>query len=174
MKKAFILTSTLIIALTYNPLYSFAELKPNLSSKCLEEIKYRNDTRNKLIMNDIISTFNLDIDQSGYSELSSRDLDAANLIYGGRIDDTFYNSLNKHFETVPSTQGNPRLYVRPLTAYLLYKESDTTNVMVSLKLKGNKWKVVEEKKAKGKEVKYNRVKCEKEYLKKRNEYEKNN
>jgi hypothetical protein len=174
LKKVLILTTTLFLALTFNPLFSFAEEQPILSPKCLDEMKKRDDIRNKIIMEDIISSFNLDIDDSSYSELTSRDLDAANLIYGGRIDDTYYNSLTKVFESTPSTQGFPRLYVRPLTAYFLYKKKDNTNVMVLLKLKDNKWEVIEEKKTEGKEVKYNRVKCEEEYLKKRNEYEKNN
>ncbi|WP_052737827.1 hypothetical protein [Bacillus sp. SA1-12] len=45
----------------------------------------------------------------------------------------------------------PIPYIRPLTAYFLYKEKDNTNVMVLLKLKDNKWEVVEKKKTEGKE-----------------------
>jgi hypothetical protein len=174
MIKTFILTGTLLFALNFNPVFSFAEGKPSLSPICIEEMKQRDESRNKLIMDDIISTFNLDIDDSNYFELTSKDLDASNLVYGGRVDDPYYNSLDQLFGSSPSTQGTPRLYVRPLTAYFLYKEKDNTNVMVLLKLKDNKWEVVEKKREKGNDVKYIQVKCEKEYLKKRNEYEKKN
>jgi hypothetical protein len=174
MIKTFILTGTLLFALNFNPVFSFAEGKPSLSPKCIEEMKQRDENRNRLIMDDIISTFNLDIHESNYREFTSEDLDTANLVYGGRIDDPYYNSLNQLFRSSSITQGTPRIYVRPLTAYFLYKEKDNTNVMVLLKLKDNKWEVVEKKREKGKEVKYIQVKCEKDYLKKRNEYEKKN
>jgi hypothetical protein len=174
MIKTFILTSTLLFALNFNPVFSFAEGKPSLSPKCIEEMKQRDESRNKLIMDDIISTFNLEIDESNYREFTSENLDTANLVYGGRVDDPYYNSLDQLFRSSLSTQGTPRLFVRPLTAYILYKEKDNTNVMVLLKLKDHKWEVVEKKREKGKEVKYIQVKCEKDYLKKRNEYEKKN
>jgi hypothetical protein len=169
MKKLVVLVTALILTLTVNPLFSLAEGKPNLSPKCIEEMKNRDEQRNKLIMRDIISSFNLDIDESSYNELTFQDLDAAYLVYGGRVDDTYYNSLRKVFETTSNTQGQPRLYVKPLTAYFLYKEGDYTNVMILLKLKDKKWEVVERKKKDGKEIQYNKVKCEKDYLEKKYE-----
>ncbi|WP_332699372.1 hypothetical protein [Halalkalibacter lacteus] len=171
MKKFLILLSALFLTLSINPLFSIAEEQPRLSSECLEKMKYRNEKRNMVIMDDIISSFNLDIDESGYHELTYRDLDAANLVYGGKENDTYYNSLSKVFESGGWTQGDPKLYVKPLTAYYLYKDKDNTNVMVLLKLKDKKWEIVEKKKTEGQEIKYNRLNCEKEYLKKRNEYE---
>lgn len=172
MKKFVVLLSVLSITLI-SPIFSVAEEKPKLSQECLEKMKYRDQMRDKLIMEDVISSFNLDIDESGYDELTYRDLDASHLIYGGKENDSYYKSLRKIFETIPGwTQGHPKLYIKPLTAYFLYKKKDNTNVMVLLKLNDDeKWEVVEKKETKGKEVKYKMVKCEKEYLKKRNEYE---
>jgi hypothetical protein len=170
MKKFVVLLSALFLTLSINPLFSIAEGQPRLSPECLEKMKDRDENRNKVIMDDIISSFNLDIDESGYYELTYRDLDPSNL-YGGKIDDTYYNSLSKIFESGGWTQGHPRLYVKPLSTYILYKEKDNTNVMVLLKLKDKKWEVVEKKKTEGQEIKFNKLKCEKEYLKKRNEYE---
>ncbi|QOK30103.1 hypothetical protein IIE26_27450 (plasmid) [Cytobacillus oceanisediminis] len=171
MKKFVVLLSVLSLTLI-SPIFSDAEEKPKLSQECLEKMKYRDQMRDMLIMEDVISSFNLDIDESGYDELTYRDLDASHLIYGGKENDSYYKSLRKIFETVPGwTQGHPKLYIKPLSAYFLYKKKDNTNVMVLLKLNDEKWEVVEKKETKGKEVKYKRVKCEKEYLKKRNEYE---
>ncbi|MFE4524912.1 hypothetical protein ACFRCQ_22870 [Cytobacillus firmus] len=171
MKKFVVLLSVLSLTLI-SPIFSVAEEKPKLSQECLEKMKYRDQMRDKLIMEDVISSFNLDIDESGYEELTYRDLDASHLIYGGKENDSYYKSLRKIFETIPGwTQGHPKLYIKPLSAYFFYKKKDNTNVMVLLKLTDEKWEVVEKKETKGKEVKYKRVECEKEYLKKRNEYE---
>ncbi len=70
MKKFSILTSILVLGLTYNPLFAFAEGKPSFSSKCIKEMKQRDEIRNQLIMDDIISTFSLDIDDKSYREFS--------------------------------------------------------------------------------------------------------
>lgn len=172
MKKFVVSISVLSLTLAIGPIFSIAAEKPELSQECMEKMQYRDVKRNKLIMEDIISSFKLDIDESGYDELTYENLDTAHLIYGGRVDDSYYSSLKKVFETSTEwTQGEPKLYIKPLTAYFLYKKEDNTNVMVLLKLKDKKWEITKKKEIKGKEVKYNRVKCEHEYLKKRNEYE---
>jgi hypothetical protein len=62
------------------------------------------------------------------------------------------------------------VFIRPLNGYFLYKETDNTNVMVKLKLENEKWVVVEKKEKSGKPIEYNKLKCEEEYLKKRNKY----
>jgi hypothetical protein len=56
-----------------------------------------------------------------------------------------------------------------MEGYFLYKEPDNTNVMVKIRLSDSKWEVLEEKKVKGNEIEYKPLKCEKDYLKKRNE-----
>lgn len=60
--------------------------------------------------------------------------------------------------------------MRELEAFLLYKEIDDTNVMKHLELEKGTWIVTETKKKQGKIVEYKPLQCEKDYLKKRNEY----
>lgn len=170
MHKVLLLFSTLFLILSINPVASYAGGRPELSQECLEKRKIRDKQYNKEIMGDIISSFNLDIDKSDYVELSSRDLGAAHIVYGGQIDDTYYNSLINLFDNL-SSRGEPRLFVRPLNAYFFYKDADNQNVMLRLKLENKKWVVAETKKKSGKLIEYKMLKCEKKYLKKRNEYE---
>ncbi|MBJ8053534.1 hypothetical protein JDS87_16565 [Bacillus cereus] len=142
---------------------------PRLSSDCLEESKMRDEKYVKNIMKDIISTFDLNIDENSFMEVSKRDLEAAHLMYGGRVDDSYYNSLTKIYDS-GGYRGEPRLFVRAQEAFLLYKEIDDTNVMKRLNLEKGEWIVTETKKKQGKIVEYRPLQCEKDYLKKRNEY----
>ncbi|EEL70231.1 hypothetical protein bcere0026_27880 [Bacillus mycoides] len=142
---------------------------PRLSSDCLEESKIRDEKYVKNIMNDIISTFDLKIDENSFWEISKRDLEAAHLMYGGRENDSYYNSLTKVYDS-GGYRGEPRLFVKAQEAFLLYKEIDDTNVMKRLNLEKGEWIVTETKKKKGKIVEYRPLQCEKDYLKKRNEY----
>ncbi|WP_462410318.1 hypothetical protein [Neobacillus sp. Marseille-QA0830] len=141
---------------------------PRLTPDCLEQRKVRDEQFTNQVMKDVIATFNLDINEQSYSEISSRDLDAAHMIYGGKEKDDIYNSLKKHFFV--ATRGNPKLFVRPQEAYVLYKEHDNTNVMVHLKLKDKKWSVTDRKKKQGNQIQYEILPCEKEYLKKKKEF----
>ncbi|EEK72798.1 hypothetical protein bcere0007_27110 [Bacillus mycoides] len=142
---------------------------PRLSSDCLEESKIRDEKYVKNIMNDIISTFDLKIDENSFWEISKRDLEAAHLMYGGRENDSYYNSLTKVYDS-GGYRGEPRLFVKAQEAFLLYKEIDDTNVMKRLNLEKGEWIVTETKKKQGKIVEYRPLQCEKDYLKKRNEY----
>jgi len=142
---------------------------PRLSSDCLEESKMRDEKYVKNIMKDIKLTFNLNIDENSFLEVSKRDLEAAHLMYGGRENDSYYNSLTKIYDS-GGYRGEPRLFVRAQEAFLLYKEIDDTNVMKRLNLEKGEWIVTETKKKQGKIVEYRPLQCEKDYLKKRNEY----
>jgi hypothetical protein len=170
MKQILILFSALFFVCFINPIAFYAEGRPELSPECIEKGKVRNNQFNKEIMEDVKSSFNLNIDENSFVELSTRDLAAAHIIYGGRIYDTYYNSLINLFDNL-SSRGEPKLFVRPLNAYFLYKEIDNKNVMVWLRLENKKWVIVETKKTMGKPIEFRQLKCEKEYLKKRNEYE---
>ncbi|MED1407362.1 hypothetical protein P4U07_32465, partial [Bacillus mycoides] len=118
---------------------------------------------------DIKSTFNLNIDEHSFWEVSKRDLEAAHLMYGGKENDSYYNSLTKVYDS-GEYRGEPRLFVKAQEAFLLYKEIDDTNVMKRLNLEKGEWIVTETKKKQGKIVEYRPLQCEKDYLKKRNEY----
>ena len=137
---------------------------PRLSSDCLEESKIRDEKYVKNIMNDIISTFDLKIDENSFWEISKRDLEAAHLMYGGRENDSYYNSLTKVYDS-GGYRGEPRLFVKAQEAFLLYKEIDDTNVMKRLNLEKGGWIVTETKKKQGKIVEYRPLQCEKDYLK---------
>ncbi|NRD80016.1 hypothetical protein HPT25_22015 [Bacillus sp. BRMEA1] len=141
---------------------------PRISAECREKSNLRDEQYSKLVMKDIITSFNLDLEDNGFIEVTDRDLDAANLIYGGNVNDGHYQSLNQHFNV--ASRGLPKLYVRPMESYFLYKTFDHTNVMIHLKLKGSQWEVIEQKKKKGNDIKYTLLKCEKEYLKKKKKY----
>ncbi|RXJ04638.1 hypothetical protein DS745_02350 [Anaerobacillus alkaliphilus] len=146
--------------------FSNEQTSLELSSECIEQGKIRDELFNQRIMEDIISSFNLDIDTS-YDRFTFRDLEASHLLYGGREDDTHYQSLAKLFQNLDvSTRGTPRLFVRPHHAYFLYKETSNTNVMVELKLEENQWVVLEQRKVPGSPVEYEQLKCEIAYLKK--------
>ncbi|MFB5248802.1 MULTISPECIES: hypothetical protein [Bacillus cereus group] len=169
MKKLLYVLSVFILCVSIQHVVHSQSNAPRLSSDCLEESKMRDEKYAKNIMKDIISTFDLNIDENSFMEVSKSDLEAAHLMYGGRVDDTYYNSLTKIFDS-GGYRGEPRLFVRELEAFLLYKEIDDTNVMKHLELEKGAWIVTETKKKQGKIVEYKPLQCEKDYLKKRNEY----
>lgn len=164
MKKILYILSVFVLCVTIQQVVHSQTDVPRLSSDCLEESKMRDEKYVKTIMKDIISTFNLKVDENSFWEVSKRDLKAAHLMYGGRVDDSYYNSLTKVFES-GGYRGEPRLFVRALEAFLLYKEIDDTNVMKHLKLEKGEWVVTETKKKQGKMVEYKPLQCEKDYLK---------
>lgn len=167
MKNTIIFISGLLIFFILNSLHIYAEA-PELSTECIKKMESRNEQRTSLIMKDIITTFDLDIDEHSYSEVTYTDLLAAHMLYGGKEKDDYYHSLKQNFDVASSGEG--RLYVRPTEGYFLYKEHDNTNVMVHLKLNNSKWEVIDQKKKKGNNIEYKQIKCEREYLKKRNAY----
>ncbi|EOO20326.1 MULTISPECIES: hypothetical protein [Bacillus cereus group] len=169
MKKLLYVLSVFILCVSIQHVVHSQSNAPRLSSDCLEESKIRDEKYVKNIMNDIISTFDLKIDENSFWEISKRDLEAAHLMYGGRENDSYYNSLTKIYDS-GGYRGEPRLFVRAQEAFLLYKEIDDTNVMKRLNLEKGEWIVTETKKKQGKIVEYRPLQCEKDYLKKRNEY----
>lgn len=168
MKKLLYVLSIFILCVSIQHVVHSQSNAPRLSSDCLEESKIRDEKYVKNIMNDIISTFDLKIDENSFWEISKRDLEAAHLMYGGRENDSYYNSLTKVYDS-GGYRGEPRLFVKAQEAFLLYKEIDDTNVMKHLKLEKGEWIVTETKKKQGKIVEYRPLQCEKDYLKKRNE-----
>ncbi|MEK4743105.1 MULTISPECIES: hypothetical protein [Bacillus] len=168
MKKLLYVLSIFILCVSIQHVVHSQSNAPRLSSDCLEESKIRDEKYVKNIMNDIISTFDLKIDENSFWEISKRDLEAAHLMYGGRENDSYYNSLTKVYDS-GGYRGEPRLFVKAQEAFLLYKEIDDTNVMKHLKLEKGEWIVTETKKKPGKIVEYKPLQCEKDYLKKRNE-----
>ncbi|QWH51217.1 hypothetical protein [Bacillus mycoides] len=169
MKKLLYVLSVFILCVSIQHVVHSQSNAPRLSSDCLEESKMRDEKYVKNIMNDIISTFDLNIDENSFMEVSKRDLEAAHLMYGGRVDDSYYNSLTKIYDS-GGYRGEPRLFVKAQEAFLLYKEIDDTNVMKRLNLEKGEWIVTETKKKQGEIVEYKPLQCEKDYLKKRNEY----
>ncbi|KXY32519.1 hypothetical protein AT269_09785 [Bacillus cereus] len=169
MKKLLYVLSVFILCVSIQHVVHSQSNAPRLSSDCLEESKIRDEKYVKNIMNDIISTFDLKIDENSFWEISKRDLEAAHLMYGGRENDSYYNSLTKVYDS-GGYRGEPRLFVKEQEAFLLYKEIDDTNVMKRLNLEKGEWIVTETKKKQGKIVEYRPLQCEKDYLKKRNEY----
>lgn len=155
------------MSISLNPIFHNGKDPLELSPQCIEEGKVRDEQFNSEIMADIIEGFELDIDNS-YRKFTSRDIEAANLLYGGREDDPYFRSLIKLFNDLDvSTRGTPRLFVRPDNAYFLYKETNNTNVMVHLILENERWKVVEGKRLLGKPIEYSVLKCEEPLLKNR-------
>ncbi|EJQ50657.1 hypothetical protein IEQ_02531 [Bacillus cereus BAG6X1-2] len=169
MKKLLYILSVFVLCVSIQHVVHSQSDAPRLSSDCLEERKTRDEKYVKNIMKDIKSTFEMNIDEGGFMEVSKKDLEAAHLIYGGREEDTYYNSLTKIFDS-GGYRGEPRLFVKPLEAFLLYKEIDDTNVMKRLELEKGEWVVIETEKKQGEIVEYKPLQCEKDYLKKRNEY----
>ncbi|MEX0417882.1 hypothetical protein [Bacillus sp. C30] len=169
MKKLLYVLSVFILCVSIQHVVHSQSNAPRLSSDCLEESKIRDEKYVKNIMNDIISTFDLKIDENSFWEISKRDLEAAHLMYGGRENDSYYNSLTKVYDS-GGYRGEARLFVKAQEAFLLYKEIDDTNVMKRLNLEKGEWIVTETKKKQGKIVEYRPLQCEKDYLKKRNEY----
>lgn len=157
MSKIFILLNSLLFIFTLNSLRIEAKVRPEISPECME---MRMEHYTNRIIKDIMSNFDLDLEREGFIEMNSRDLDAANLIYGGNEKDDYYNSLIQHFNV--SSKGWPRLFVRPQEAYSLYKDPDNSDVMIHLKLKGYKWEVMERRKKKGNDIQYEKINCEKE------------
>ncbi|MGE6590190.1 hypothetical protein ACQKFU_11320 [Bacillus mycoides] len=168
MKKLLYVLSVFILCVSIQHVVHSQSNAPRLSSDCLEESKIRDEKYVKNIMKDIISTFDLKIDENSFWEVSKRDLEAAHLMYGGRVDDSYYNSLTKIYDS-GGYRGEPRLFVRAQEAFLLYKEIDDTNVMKHLKIQKGEWVVIETKKKQGKIVEYRPLQCEKDYMNKRNE-----
>lgn len=169
MKKLLYILSVFVLCVSIQHVVHSQSDAPSLSSDCLKERKVRDEKYVKNIMRDIRSTFNLNFDENSFWEVSKKDLEAAHVMYGGRVDDTYYNSLTKVFES-GGYRGEPRLFVKPLEAFVLFKEIDDTNVIKHLELEKGEWVVTETKKKQGKMVEYKPLQCEKDYLKKRNEY----
>ncbi|SCM95422.1 Uncharacterized protein BWINRASL_02834 [Bacillus mycoides] len=171
MKKLLYVLSVFILCVSIQHVVHSQTDAPELSSDCLEESKIRDEKYAKNIIQDIKSTFNLNIDENSFWEVSKRDLEAAHLMYGGKENDSYYNSLTKIYDS-GGFRGQPSLFVRAQEAFLLYKEIDDTNVMkrLNLNLEKGEWIVTETKKKQGKIVEYKPLQCEKDYLKKRNEY----
>ncbi|MEK4579069.1 hypothetical protein [Bacillus sp. FSL R12-0074] len=169
MKKLLYVLSVFILCVSIQHVVHSQSNAPRLSSDCLEESKIRDEKYVKNIMNDIISTSDLKIDENSFWEISKRDLEAAHLMYGGRENDSYYNSLTKVYDS-GGYRGEPRLFVKAQEAFLLYKEIDDTNVMKRLNLEKGEWIVTETKKKQGKIVEYRPLQCEIDYQKKRNEY----
>lgn len=171
MKKILYILGIFVLCVSIQQVVHSQTDAPELSSDCLEKRKIRDEKYVKNIMKDIQSTFDLNIDEHSFWEVSQRDLDAAHLMYGGRENDSYYNSLTKIYES-GGFRGQPSLFVKAQEAYLLYKEVDDTNVMKHLELNVEKgeWIVTETKKKQGEIVEFKPLQCEKDYLKKRNEY----
>ncbi|PGS27988.1 hypothetical protein COC59_06270 [Bacillus cereus] len=171
MKKIFYILTVFILCVSIQQVVHSQIDAPEISSDCLEKRKIRDDKHVKNIISDIKSTFNLNIDENSFWEVSKRNLEAAHLMYGERENDSHYNSLTKIYDSGGFSE-QPSLFVSAQEAFLLYKEKDTINVMKRLKLDIEKgeWIVIETKKKKGKKVKFKPLQCEKDYLKKRNEY----
>ncbi|MBM6648274.1 hypothetical protein [Bacillus sp. RIT 809] len=169
MKKLLYILSVFVLCVSIQHVVHSQSDAPSLSSDCLEERKTRDEKYVKNIMKDIQSTFNLNFDENSFWEVSKKDLEAAHFMYGGRVDDTYYNSLTKVFES-GGYRGEPSLFVRAQEAFVLYKEIDDTNVIKHLELEKGEWVVTETKKKQGKMVEYKPLQCEKDYLKKRNKY----
>ncbi|EJS69367.1 hypothetical protein CN425_09575 [Bacillus cereus] len=169
MKKLLYVLSVFVFCVSIQHIVHSESDAPRLSPDCLEKSKMRDDKYVEHIMKDIKTTFHLNFDENGFWEVSKKDLEAAHLMYGGREKDTYYNSLTRAFES-GGYRGEPRLFVKPLEAFLLYKEIDDTNVIKHLELEKGEWIVTETKRKPGKIVEYRPLQCEKDYLKKRNEY----
>lgn len=171
MKKIFYILSVFMLCVSIQHVVHSQSDAPELSSDCLEERKIRDEKYVKNIIQDIKSTFNLNIDEHSFLEVSKRDLKAAHLMYDGKENDSYYNSLTKIYDSGGFSE-QPSLFVTAQEAFLLYKEKDNINVMKHLNLDVEKgeWVVIKTKKKKGKKVKFKPLQCEKDYLKKRNEY----
>lgn len=171
MKKTFYILSVFMLCVSIQHVVHSQSDAPRLSSDCLEERKIRDEKYMKNIIQDIKSTFNLNIDEHSFWEVSKRDLEAAHLMYGGKENDSYYNSLTKIYDS-GGFREQPSLFVTAQEAFLLYREKDNINVMKHLNLDVEKgeWVVIKMKKKKGKKVKFKPLQCEKDYLKKRNEY----
>lgn len=70
-------------------------------------------------------------------------------MYGGRENDSYYNSLTKVYDS-GGYRGEPRLFVKAQEAFLLYKEIDDTNVMKRLNLEKGNGLLPKRKRSKGK------------------------
>lgn len=171
MKKILYILSVFVLCVSIQQVVHSQTDAPELTSDCLEKRKIRDDKHVKNIISDIKSTFNLKIDEHIFWEVSKRDLEAAHLMYGGWEKDSYYNSLTKIYDS-GGFKEQPSLFVAVQEAFLLYKEKDNINVMkyLNLDVEKGEWIVIETKKKKGKKVKFKPLQCEKEYLKKRNEY----
>ncbi|WP_040209625.1 hypothetical protein [Neobacillus jeddahensis] len=168
MGKILILIGGLFLPMFLYLLDVQGEELPRLSADCLKNMRNRDEQYNKTIMNDIITSLELDINEQSYIEVTDRGLDAANLIYGGKEIDEYYQSLHDQF--IVASRGKPTLFIKPAEAYLLYKQPDNTNVAVHLKLATLKWEVVEKKRKEGNAIDYKLLKCEKDYIKEKKEY----
>ncbi|MEC2970247.1 hypothetical protein P9Z24_29505, partial [Bacillus cereus] len=99
MKKIFYILSVFILCVSIQHVVHSQSDAPELSSDCLEERKVRDEKYVKNIIQDIKSTFNLNIDEHSFCEVSKRYLEAAHLMYGGKENDSYYNSLTKIYDS---------------------------------------------------------------------------
>lgn len=99
MKKILYILSVFVLCVSIQHVVHSQSDAPRLSSDCLGERKIRDEKYVKNIIQDIKSTFNLNIDEHSFWEVSKRDLEAAHLMYGGKENDSYYNSLTKIYDS---------------------------------------------------------------------------
>lgn len=156
MKKILYILSVFVLCVSIQHVVHSQSDAPRLSSDCLEERKIRDEKYVKNIIQDIKSTFNLNIDEHSFWEVSKRDLEAAHLMYGGKENDSYYNSLTKIYDSGGFSE-QPSLFVRAQEAFLLYKEKDNINVMKHLNLDVEKRGMARYKKRKKKKGKKSEI-----------------
>jgi len=166
--KFFIMTSLLF--LTFFPFLRVQNEFPDLSKKCREKIESRDSQYNNEVIMEIITSFQLESRIKNSYRVTLRDLEVAHQIYGNNPEDSYYQSLAKHF--LVSSKGEPHLFIHANSAILLYKNPSDKNVMIELRLKDRKWIELERKEIQGEKIPFKVLKCEKEYHNKRLEYEK--
>jgi len=167
MKFLFMISNVLILTLL--PLLKVQGEFPILSHNCREKIENRDSQFNQEVIKDIIQSFHLESFIQNSYHVTLRDLEMAHQLYGNKEHDSYYHSLSKHF--LVSSKGGPMLYLNGTSAVLVYKALTDKNVMIELMLIEEKWIEHDRKEIQGEEIPFKVLKCEKEYTKKKLEYD---
>ena len=83
-EKIFYILSVFILCVSIQHVVHSQSDAPELSSDCLEERKVRDEKYVKNIIQDIKSTFNLNIDEHSFWEVSKRDLRSFDVWWKGK------------------------------------------------------------------------------------------
>ncbi|MDZ5473853.1 hypothetical protein SM124_19215 [Bacillus sp. 31A1R] len=136
----------------------------DLSEDCKKQMQETREEYGKLVMSDLLHSFHLfdENNEEDYIYFTAKDLWKNQLLIG---DNKLFESLKNQMSG--SYRGEKRMYIRksdPNTSYILFRNVNSENVMVTLVRNGEEWVQVEKKIKQGKKFGVKEIKCGDEHF----------
>lgn len=163
--KKYIIALFLIFSFSGNPLkISAAEEEEELSAECKKMLEETKAEYINLVANDVLTSFDLLEEKSSnnYIYFTASDLWKSEFLTGKN---EVFDSLKKLM--VGKYRGEKRLYFfnqDPKIGYIIFKDIDNNNVMLTITREDNKWTVLEKQVKKGREIVLETAKCDDQHF----------